>query len=241
MTTISAPSQEALGTPWRMLRSSTLRMLPARLLSRHRRAPPPPPKSEPSPPPTANDGTKQPVQKSGPLLIYTANYTMAVFEVTKSIDELQALAKKLGGYLVRRNDRAITVRVPAAKYNDALGGIAKMGDVLHREETVEDVTEKFFDMKTRLDNARAMRIRLQELLAAAKDVREALAVEKELARVTETIERMEGKLRRLRELINFSTITVTFSSHNSENVNSKVNLPFPWLSQLGLGILLRLR
>ena len=206
-------------------------------------AEPPPaqaPPAKPKPAPTATDGTST-QQQTAPLLIYTANYTMAVFEVTKSIDDVQALAKKLGGYLVRRDDRAITIRVPAAQYTAALGDVAKMGDVLHREETVEDVTEQFFDMKTRLDNARAMRIRLQELLAAAKDVKDALAVEKELARVTETIERIEGKLKRLRELINFSTITVAFNAHNSENVNSNVNLPFSWLDQLGLGPLLRLR
>lgn len=203
--------------------------------------PPPPPvtPSKPKPEPTANDGTSAP-QQTGPLLIYTANYTMAVFEVTKSIDEVQALAKKLGGYLVRRDDRSITIRVPAAQYTAALGDVAKMGDVLHREETVEDVTEQFFDMKTRLDNARAMRVRLQELLAAAKDVKDALSVEKELARVTETIEMMEGKLKRLRELINFSTITVTFSARGGESVGN-VDLPFPWLGQLGLGPLLQLR
>ncbi len=202
-------------------------------------APPAPPKKAPS----AHDGAtgKPPLQSTSPLLIYTANYTMAVYEVTSSIDNVQALAKKMGGYLVRRGDREITVRVPAAKYHNALRGISKLGDIVHHEETVEDVTEQFFDMKTRLDNARAMRVRLQELLAAAKDVNDALAVEKELSRVTETIERMEGKLKRLRELINFSTITVTFAARGGENVNSKVNLPFSWLGQLGLGPLLRLR
>lgn len=205
-------------------------------------ASPAPTEARPKPADTAHDGTtSDPVQKTAPLLIYTANYRMAVYEVTQSIDEVQALAKKMGGYLVRRDNRSITIRVPAKKYHTALGDISKLGDVLHHEETVDDVTEQFFDMKTRLDNARAMRVRLQELLAAAKDVNDALAVEKELARVTDTIERLEGKLKRLRELINFSTITVEFAARGGENVNSKVNLPFPWLGELGLGPLLQLR
>ncbi len=199
-------------------------------------APAPAPHGQPpKPEPTQHDGS------TGPLLIYTAGYTLAVYEVTASIDKVQALAKELGGYLVRRDDRAITIRVPAAKYRDALGDVQKLGDVLHREETVEDVTEQFLDMKVRLDNARAMRTRLEELLAAAKNVDEALSVEKELARVTEVIERMEGKLKRLRELINFSTITVSFQPHGGESVASKVQLPFPWLDELGLGPLLQLR
>lgn len=215
---------------------------PMEMLAENRPTAQQPTPAPPPAPPTANDGTTgaEPVKQTGPLLIYTANYTMAVYEVTASIDSVQALAKELGGYLVRRDDRTITIRVPAEKYRGALGAVAKLGDVLHHEETVEDVTEQFFDMKTRLDNARALRTRLQELLAAAKDVNDALAVEKELARVTETIERMEGKLKRLRELINFSTITVSFNARGGESVNSKVNLPFDWLGQLGLGPLLQL-
>jgi hypothetical protein len=205
--------------------------------------PPPPPQPAPAPktkPENKSDGTTA-AKQEGPLLIYTANYTMAVYEVTQSIDATQALAKSLGGYLVRRDDRSITIRVPAEKYRGALEAMNKLGDVLHHEETVEDVTDQYFDMKTRLDNARAMRVRLQELLAAAKDVNDALAVERELARVTETIEQMEGKLKRLRELINFSTITVTFNARGGESVTGKVDLPFSWLRELGLSRLLQLR
>jgi hypothetical protein len=198
-------------------------------------SPAPLPPGEEPPAPNRHDGS------TAPLLIYTANYTVAVFEVKESLDKVQALAKELGGYLVERNDQSITVRVPAEKYRGALGDIAKIGDVLHHQESVQDVTDEFHDMVTRLTNARAVRARLQELLAAAKDVTEALSVERELARVTEEIELMEGKLKRLKELINFSTITVTFSSRASEQVTSNVRLPFPWLDQLGLGPLLQLQ
>jgi len=202
---------------------------------------PPPPPPQPSPAPSNKPDAAGPpsVKKQAqPLLIYTADYTMAVFETTSAIDAVQKMAEELGGYLVKRTDGYITVRVPSNTFKKALGQLDALGDVLHREESVEDVTEAFYDLKTRLENARAMRDRLEELLAQAKNVEEALAVEKELARITADIETMEGKLKRLRELIAFSTITVRFEARGGDTVSDEVRLPFPWLDELGLSNLL---
>jgi len=211
-------------------------------------APPPPPSPAPGagPPGAPVQPSTAPPEEPGkptaikPLLIYEANYTMAVFEASKSIDLVQKMAIELDGYLVQRNDREITVRVPSEKYRDALGKVSKLGDVLHREETVKDVTDQFLDMMTRLKNHRAVRARFEQLLSQAKDVKEALAVERELARITGEIERLEGKLKYLRELIAFSTITVRFQPQPTETVDSNVRLPFPWLNRLGLSNLLKL-
>jgi hypothetical protein len=203
--------------------------------------PAPPPKvTSDTKPPVSASGSDGPAKMAGPLLIYTATFHMAVFEAGPSIDATYKLAKDLGGYLVRRDQHSIIIRVPVAKYHDALNKVAKLGDVLNREETVEDVTEQFLDMQTRLRNARAMRDRLEQLLAQAKNVKEALAVEKELGRITTDIERMEGRLKRLRELISFSTITVQFKARPSDHVDSTVRLPFPWLDRMGLSNLLSL-
>ncbi len=177
---------------------------------------------------------------AAPLLIYKAKLHMGVYEAAASIDAAHKLATEAGGYLVRRDDRSITVRVPAEQFRKLLAAISKLGDVQHREETVEDVTDEFYDLKVRLDNARAMRQRLEQLLEQAKNVEEALAVEKELGRITEQIERYEGRLKLLRELISFSTITVVFEPRPVDEVGSQVLLPFPWLNQLGLTRLLSL-
>ncbi len=195
---------------------------------------PPPPGGSPGP---VSSTTKQ---QATPLLIYSATLHMAVFEATQTLDATQKLAEKLGGYLVRRGDRSITVRVPSKKFRGVLSTIAKLGDVLHRDESVEDVTEKFYDLRTRLTNARAMRARLEQLLQQAANVKEALMVEKELARVTTDIEVMEGKLKLMGELIRFSTITLQLKPRPVDKIDSKVKLPFPWLDQLGLPHLLNL-
>jgi hypothetical protein len=198
-------------------------------------APPPPsapPPSQPDAPPSHATAKVQ------PMLIYTATFHMAVFEAAQGLDAVKKLADDLGGYLVRRDDASITIRVPAAKYLEAQTAVVKLGDVLHRDETVEDVTEQFLDVQTRLKTKRAMQERLQQLLAQAKNVEEALAVERELARITEEIESMEGRLKVWRELVAFSTITVMFQARPADKIDSTVRLPFPWLDELGLSNLL---
>jgi len=177
---------------------------------------------------------------AGPMLIYRATLTMAVFETRKAIDAVEKLAKDSGGYLVSREDQRITVRVPSKKFDGTLDQIGKIGDLLHRNVSVEDVTAEYTDTAIRLRNLEVMRDRLEELLKKANKVEDALAVERELERVTSQIERLKGRLKLLRELISFSTITVEFQPRPTDHVDNKVRLPFPWLDQMGLGELLRL-
>jgi hypothetical protein len=175
-----------------------------------------------------------------PLLVYTAHLTMAVFDTKKALDAMEDLTRKSEGYLVRRDDLTITVRVPSKRFQGSLDEMMRLGDVLHRRVDVRDVTEEYTDLVVRLRNAEAMRKRLEELLARADNVTQALEVERELERVAGEIERMKGRLKLLGELVSFSTITVEFRPRATDHVESTVKLPFPWLERLGLGDLLRL-
>ena len=179
-------------------------------------------------------------KKIAPLLIYEATLALAVYEVGASLDRVEEMAKAAGGYLVQRNSTSIVVRVPAGNFDSSLRALLGLGDVLQRDVRVEDVTAKVLDMQARLKNAEAVRVRFTELLSNAKKVEEALAVERELARVTEDIERMKGQLKLWSELIAFSTISVRFSAPQAENLDRRFRLPFPWLDNLGLSNLLRL-
>ncbi|MCP4446050.1 MAG: DUF4349 domain-containing protein [Myxococcales bacterium] len=198
----------------------------------------PPATKAPAPPQTS--GPKPATTAKRPMLIYRATINLAVFEARKSIDEVETLAKSLGGYLVQRSDTSITIRVPAGAFDNALETVAKVGDELHRQVQVQDVTAEFRDLQIRLKNLQAVRVRLAALLDRAKTVQEALRVERELERVAGNIESIKGKLKLYSELVAFSTITVNFQARPAESISSEVNLPFPWLGRLGLSRLLDL-
>jgi len=176
----------------------------------------------------------------GLALIYDARVHLAVFEADKALDAAEELALSAGGYLVQRSDQSIRFRVPAAKFRSILSASLALGDVLHREVNVHDVTEEYRDLQVRLQNAEAVRHRLEQLLARANKVEEALQVERELERVAGEIDRLKGRLALLKELVAFSTIALQFQTRPVDQVDSQVRLPFPWLRELGLTELLRL-
>lgn len=198
-------------------------------------APAPVPAGQPVQPPAED----RPLQAQ-PLLIYTATFHLAVFDAVVAIDAIEEMARKRGGYLVQRADNLIIVRVPAPQFHEAVSEVGGLGDVLHRQVSVQDVTAEFRDLELRLRNMYAVRDRVEKLLAQSKNVNEALEVERELERITTAIEQMKGRLKYLSELVAFSTIQVNFQPRPIDQVGSEVRLPFPWLQDLGLPRLLDL-
>jgi hypothetical protein len=190
------------------------------------------PSVDPGTPPTPGGAQR------GAILVYTARLNLAVFDVANTQERIITLVQSLGGFSSAQSTATLTVRVPAAKFEEVLKGLEKLGDVLQKDVTADDVTREYQELELRIKNARAVRDRLEALLAKTAKIDETLAVERELARVTQDIESMEGSLRFLKDRVALSTITVNFSSRAKELVKSNFQLPFPWLQELGLGSLL---
>jgi Domain of unknown function (DUF4349) len=201
----------------------------------------PPPASEKKPEPSKDtpraEGTEPAHDTS--MLIYTARITMAVYQVEQGLAAVEKIAKDMGGYLSLKKDREITIRVPRNRFEPTLAAVDKIGDVLHRDIQAQDVTDDYVDTEIRIKNARAMQVRLKALLERAP-VKEALEIEKEMRRVTDEIELLEGKLKLLKDKIAYSTVTVAFEPRGSTIQSTRIRLPFPWLTSLGLPTLLQL-
>jgi len=187
------------------------------------------------------------------MLIYTAAVDLSVrrAEVTATLDRVVDLAYSMGGYLVQRTDAQVQVRVPSARFREGVRRVEELADVLHRSINAEDVSEEFNDLEVRLTNLRAVRRRLEEFLARAANVAEALRVEQELERVTREMDRIEGRMRFLRARATFSLVTVTAHPRSEAvvapdpvagpAVRRPLDLPVEWLDRLGLGRLLQIR
>jgi hypothetical protein len=176
-----------------------------------------------------------------PMLIYTAGISLTVTEIKTSLMSIEALTRELGGFLARRDNVSITVRVPVARFDEAVRRIEALGEVIHRKVTVDDVTEEFTDLEVRLKNLRAVRARLEKLLEKAKGVEEAVLLERELGRVAGEIDRIEGRMKLLRDRASYSTITVSLRERRREAIGPRgPRLPVDWLERLGLGRLLQL-
>jgi hypothetical protein len=181
-------------------------------------------------------------QHSGPLLIFTAAFQLHVYEVAKAQSELKAAAKQLGGFVSDQTDTSLTLRVPSARFEEALAAVESTGKVRARRVQALDVGEQFRDLSLRLRTAEALRDRLEAMLARAAKVEEALQVERELERIVREIEQIKGQLRAMGDRIAFSTVSVDFRPEARPDLDDSevFRLPYAWLDELGLHRLLEL-
>src|SRR5438552_15005406 len=127
-----------------------------------------------------------------PLVTYSGELALRVDrDPAAAIDAIITAAESLGGYLASRRDASVEVRVPSARFREAMTKVAPMGEVTHRSVSATDVSDEFHDAEVRLANLRATRNRLQELLAKTGSLGDTLTVERELERVAQEIDRLE--------------------------------------------------
>jgi len=175
------------------------------------------------------------------LIIYTANITLAIYEVDATQRAIVAVANELGGFIANLDQQSLIIRIPAAKFDEFLTRVEAQGRVLGRQIQADDVTEQFRDLQIRIENLSAMRQRLEAMLARAANVQEAIQVEHELERVTVELEALRGRLRFLADRVSYSTVTIRFQPLPREQLagNVPLELPVSWLRTLGLSNLMR--
>ncbi|MCB1323013.1 MAG: DUF4349 domain-containing protein [Leptospiraceae bacterium] len=145
----------------------------------------------------------------------------AWLEVEVAGDQLSAsgqrardVAERYKGYVsnesISEDYVQLVLRIPDAQLENALNELGTAGEITDRRINVDDVTMQYTDILIRIENAKKLQHRLNELLAKAENVRETLEIERELARITTELERMEGQRRLLENQIQLATLTVTY-------------------------------
>ena len=132
--------------------------------------------------------------------------------------DIEALIKKHQAYKAngtfnrnRGENRSGTweIRVPADQYADFLAAVKTLGVPEEVQEKTKDVTAQYVDLEARITNQKRLEQRILGVLDEVKGkISEVLQVEQQLARVCETIERLEGQMRVLKDRVTMATITV---------------------------------
>ncbi|MFM7131946.1 MAG: DUF4349 domain-containing protein [bacterium] len=150
-------------------------------------------------------------------------YTATVDLVTEAIDSIEPklleMLKAAGGFVADTNQTGASggqrsgtwrVRVPVDQYDGFLQKVRTLGEVQSVNVTSQDVTDEFVDVSARVAAKKVQETRLIDLIKnAVGKLDEVLKVEAELARVRGEIERMEGRIRVLKDQTELTTITIT--------------------------------
>lgn len=151
--------------------------------------------------------------KSTRLMVKNASMRVQVVDVPKAVDSTTKIIETAGGYvfesnLYGNNTAHLRFGVPSASLDSILGSISKIGEETSRSVSAEDVTDQVVDMEAELANRKILRDRLRALLSKAKDVKDVLAVEAELTRIQTEIDSIEGRLKKMKENISFSKVSL---------------------------------
>jgi hypothetical protein len=162
---------------------------------------------------TATSASQRATDKPrGRMVVKVANLDLITKSPDWAFDRAVNIAKEMDGYTVsssRGDSRStVTLRVPADRFEEAVRRVCDLGKVDRREVTGTDVTAEFVDMTIRLANAERARQRYLELLAKTTTVTEALEVQRELERITSTIEQLRGQINLMQHQVSMSTINV---------------------------------
>ena len=151
-------------------------------------------------------------------IIYKAEVELISAKLDETAKQIEAKVKEIGGYVSGRNvsgtsgesrSGSWTVRIPAEKFDAFLAALPGVGELQSSNTTSEDVSEEFYDAAARLKNKRTEEERLVQLLRTSTGrLTDILTVEKEISRVREEIERIEGRLRFLSQQSDLSTVTI---------------------------------
>jgi hypothetical protein len=111
----------------------------------------------------------------------------------------------------------VIVKVLPENLDRFLQKVRGLGELKNQTLGTEDVTKAYLDTDARLKNARVMEQRLIDMLKTKTGkVSDLLQVEKELSRVREEIEKMQGELKFWDSQVQFATVTISLAEKEME-------------------------
>jgi hypothetical protein len=159
-------------------------------------------------------------------LIRNAEVQLEIVSFDDAVQKITSLANEEHGYVATTNSEKqangklrgqVILKVLPESLDRFLQKVRALGDLKNQTLGTEDVTKAYFDTDARLKNARVMEQRLIEMLKTKTGkVADLLQVEKELGRVREDIEKMQGELKYWDSQVQFATVTISLSEKDME-------------------------
>jgi hypothetical protein len=149
-------------------------------------------------------------------LVRTATIELTGADVGGTVVRARDIAVTRGGYAgqeaVREESGTLTLHIPSDRFDQALGELAKLGKVISRNQTAEDVTEQMVDLDSRIATQRASVDRVRALLAMANTVDEIVRIEQEVTTREADLESLEQRRQALAGQVAMSTVTINVST-----------------------------
>jgi hypothetical protein len=156
---------------------------------------------------------------SNQKVIYQAELSIRVKNFNQTLQNIEDLANKYGGYIAESNvsregkeqlNGNITIRIPQDNFREFLKDTeGQATEVIQRNIKGLDVTEEYVDLESRMKSKRAVEERLLSFMKNATKTEDLLKISQDLAPVQEEIETIQGRMKYLQNQTTFSTVTIS--------------------------------
>jgi hypothetical protein len=160
-------------------------------------------------------------------MVRTCSLEMIVQRPAEAAERIRGLAERLGGFLVssevsggqEAGSGSLTMRVPAARFEEARAEIRKLGSRVDSERVeAQDVTREYVDKDASLRNLRAEEAQYLAILKQARTVKDTLEVSDKLSEVRGQIEQQQAEFNALSKQIQTVAITVSLRAEAEAQV-----------------------
>ena len=151
-------------------------------------------------------------------LVRVGALSIEIARYTEAAEKAVAIVEARGGYLAgatasreagNRQRGTLTLSVEARSFDDAFRKLKELGRVESATVETQDVTRAYADLETRLSVKRDAQARMREILRTRTgSLSDLVEAERELSRLVEEAERLEGERRQLAKQVELATITV---------------------------------
>ncbi|MEX0788663.1 MAG: DUF4349 domain-containing protein [Anaerolineales bacterium] len=157
------------------------------------------------------------------LVIETGNLSLVVVDPAVSAEAIRAMAESMGGFVVSSNlyqtsygdpailatQASITIRVPSARFREALEQLKDGAEEVRAENTTaQDVTQEYTDLQSRLRNLEAAESQLRGIMESATKTEDVLQIFQNLRQVREEIEVTKGQIQYYEDSARLSAISI---------------------------------
>ncbi|MCF7905584.1 DUF4349 domain-containing protein [Candidatus Gracilibacteria bacterium] len=158
------------------------------------------------------DAEDRKIIKNGSLDMEVTDTEEARMQAENIIEEEGGAITNLNSWETRPGILAynFTLRVPSEKLEDIVVRLTELGIKKSESFNISDITAQYQDTENRLENLRARRDRLREMMGRETDkLADILAIDRELANVQNEIENLERSQNRRDTDVAYSTLNLT--------------------------------
>lgn len=158
--------------------------------------------------------------------IYTGSLEMETTAFSSAYNSIRQAAENNDGWLESdytgtsgmdsTSYASLTIRVPVENFDALMEGLEGIENVTITSKNIstEDVSEDYYDIEGRLDNAKEKLKNLQKLSEEAENVSDMLTIEDSISDVQYTIEYLQGQINHYDSRISYSTVSVRLDEVN---------------------------